>query len=377
MRLRAVPLRLPTSHAAARRGEQRIRHGGAGKPPGYDEEIVPVVKLINGMIGTVQEMLEAGVSKDRFLWCNVTRTKQENIISEYPDAKVAPHKWALEQVTKEMSWLCDDWQPERKLLLGEHAQMLKDVVEDYKEEAKCKHATRQERPPCHEGVVTGIRPHCVCKCNEWWEGESCNVPLCRPLGKKDFPFTDCGTEDDGCGGTLDFGSCEKELQLSDLYKQKSSDGIPVPPFPKHISKEMEPVVQIMMEMLKMARASMKYGGASDDKVVFCQNVERERKSIRKKFKYYDAQPHKWALDQAVQEIQWLCHTEKTSVAEYREQLEDHKKNLKQVLQGYAEMAVCQPGMAHCENGSVTGMRPACECKCDEGWEGEHCDVEVA
>lgn len=338
----------------------------AGKPPRFDEDILPVQKLFDDLIKRVQRQLEAGISEDRFLWCDDVKAKTNAVAEKWADAKVEPHAWALKQVRTEIEWLCDDWQPERRREFGSHAEMLRDIVETYKEEMQCKPGMA----PCHEGVVSGIRPHCHCVCHQWWNGTSCNVPMCRPLTKQDFPFTDCGTEDDGCGGTVEFGSCAKELQLSDVYKSGA--------IPAGISKELEPVAQMMVEMLRMARESLKYGGASDEKTVFCQDVERQRKSIRVKFKYYDAQPHKWALDQAVKEIEWLCRTDRgASREELREQLEDHRKNLQEMLVAYKEMVVCEPGMAHCDHGRVVGIRPACMCDCDKGWKGERCDVRSA
>merc|ERR1719456_1821304 len=101
-------------------------------------------------------------------------------------------------------------------------------------------------------------------------------------------------------------------------------------------------------MIKMARAALKYGGQDDDKVRFCKMVVLERKKIRREFKYWNAAPHKWALGEAVKEIEWLCTAKQSgSVKEHRQQLTDHISNMKEVYTGYMELVQCVPGMAIC------------------------------
>eukprot|EP00746_Dinoflagellata_sp_MGD_P000938 gnl/MRDRNA2_/MRDRNA2_101749_c0_seq1.p1 gnl/MRDRNA2_/MRDRNA2_101749_c0~~gnl/MRDRNA2_/MRDRNA2_101749_c0_seq1.p1 ORF type:complete len:476 (-),score=87.61 gnl/MRDRNA2_/MRDRNA2_101749_c0_seq1:122-1549(-) len=346
-----------------------------GKPPGHDETIAPVVTMLKKMINEVEEKLAYGGSDDRFLWCKDMANVTANITATYWEAKTPPHAWGLQQAQNEIDWLCKDWIPERRLQFGEHAAALKLVMETYIEESQCRIGL-PEAVPCHEGEQAGIRPHCYCKCHDWWQGEMCNEPICKPMTKEDFPFTDCGTEDDGCGGVVEFPSCAAEMSMSDFFKvQQGQD--PGPPMPLGIAKEIEPVAQIMIEMIKMAREALKFGGQADDKVRFCKNVVAERKKIRRQFKYWNAAPHKWALGEATKEIEWLCTAKQSgSVKEHRQQLSDHISNMKEVYTGYMEMVKCVAGMARCAHGNVTGMRPACTCKCEPGWGGEHCDEEL-
>lgn len=341
-----------------------------------------MIKLFRDLIVDIEERLASGVSDERLAYCTEVRADKADAegweLGKRPGEKqlAEPHFWAMQMAQQEIDWLCKDWQPERRddcpekedqtrgCGYGEHAEKLTEILETYKEEAQCGDG-RPDAVPCHEGTVAGIRPRCFCECEDWWEGEMCNIPICKPMTEIDFPFTDCGIEQDGCGGTVDFGPCETHVPPgSDLSH-----------LPAHVSGPMAPVVRMMQQMIQAARESLKYGGDGTDKVRFCKQIEASFTGVRRDFKYSEAAPHKWAFKQIRDEITWLCRTDQgASVSARRQAIDEHIAAMGEVLKTYEETVVCGPGMSSCgAHGKVVGMRPACGCECPPGVTGEHCE----
>ena len=101
-------------------------------------------------------------SEERIAYCE-DLDKQVADLETFKHAHVAPHNFAVRAVEGEVSWMCDGWVPERKLLLADHLASLKEAMRAYEEQLQCQVGS----VPCFridgQVVATGAQTP------EWWK----------------------------------------------------------------------------------------------------------------------------------------------------------------------------------------------------------------
>lgn len=168
---------------------------------------------------------------------------------------------------------------------------------------------------CAEGCVNNAsRPNASQAC-------------CKPLRKEDFPETDCGKEEDGCGGVVDFGAC---MALGNGTNASSRFG---------------PVMKLLKGLLSEAQEALK-GSGDPSHTAFCQGMERKIHGFQKQVVAETqnesnssvSDPHLWALNEAARELEWLCHSNWADKPrpEQKRILKAHKDMLLEVYDAYVE-----------------------------------------
>lgn len=173
---------------------------------------------------------------------------------------------------------------------------------------------------CAEGCSTEQKPNTTQDC-------------CLPLRKEDFPDSDCGKEEDGCGGFVDFGPCMAAGNISNA------------------SSRFEPVMKLLKGLLLEAQEELKKG---KDNSGFCKGMERKVHGFMKQIEAENknqtknetnngtnssvSDTHLWALNEVARELEWLCHSDWTEkpVSEQKRILKAHKDMLLEVFDAYVE-----------------------------------------
>merc|ERR1719456_732302 len=133
--------------------------------------VYSVVDMLAAMLKKVEKLLASGGSEDRLGWCEEMHKAMEQVKVDHAYVDQDPHKWALNEVTEELDWLCVNWNADRKEQIPEHAQMVKEVLEMYEEKLTCFPGDVYCSP---QGKVAGLKPDCHCVCNAGWTGEACH-----------------------------------------------------------------------------------------------------------------------------------------------------------------------------------------------------------
>merc|ERR1719271_1858274 len=122
-------------------------------------------------------------------------------------------------------------------------------------------------------------------------------------------------------------------------------------------------------MLKKVEKLLASGG-SEDRLGWCEEMHKAMGDVKTNHAYVDEDPHKWALSEVQEELDWLCVNWD---ATRKEQIPEHCQMVKEVLEMYEEKLTCFPGDVYCSpQGKVAGLKPDCHCVCNAGWTGEAC-----
>merc|ERR1719253_127548 len=135
-----------------------------------EKVMIPIMAKLEEMIDHVTKLLKTGGDGDKVMWCEDFEKQVKTVQQTYEHANEEPHKWALGEVVNEMTWLCTD-DHGKKAQLPEHAQMLREVVDMYHERLQCMPG---DAFSTEHGVLSGLKPDCVCTCNIGWVGEGCH-----------------------------------------------------------------------------------------------------------------------------------------------------------------------------------------------------------
>merc|ERR1719498_917033 len=113
---------------------------------------------------------------------------------------------------------------------------------------------------------------------------------------------------------------------------------------------MAPVTQCLGTLLRKAEEMFGSGASpSDDGGAFCVEMDREFAALKTGYKYFDTEPHSWALKAVKEQIDWMCSTDGAdklkvqSPEERRAAFQERIANLKEVMETYIGSATCQPG----------------------------------
>merc|ERR1719456_1479875 len=129
------------------------------------------------------------------------------------------------------------------------------------------------------------------------------------------------------------------------------------------------VVDMLAAMLKQVEKLLASGG-SEDRLGWCEEMHKAMGDVKTNHAYVDEDPHKWALSEVQEELDWLCVNWD---ATRKEQIPEHCQMVKEVLEMYEEKLTCFPGDVYCSpQGKVAGLKPDCHCVCNAGWTGEAC-----
>merc|ERR1719456_2055637 len=129
------------------------------------------------------------------------------------------------------------------------------------------------------------------------------------------------------------------------------------------------VVDMLAAMLKQVEKLLASGG-SEDRLGWCEEMHKAMEETKANHAYVDEDPHKWALSEVTEELDWLCVNWN---ADRKEQIPEHAQMVKEVLEMYEEKLTCFPGDVYCSpQGKVAGLKPDCHCVCNAGWTGEAC-----
>jgi len=399
------------------------------------------------MIEHTKELMAYDGSEDRYNLCRGIE-HESAALDNLPHADVQPHDWAIHQIDTEVRWLCSEWQPEHRLLVGEHAESLKETLDLYLESLQCQAGS----VTCAEGGdVVGEIPHCACICKPGYGGDACETPICSqgcvegdciapdhcectpnvatgancsealtfewvvgewgfcpghgrwaerereigctrsdsieatselceehlrtfklgmwkglmpthlelccdPFTTNDLPYQECGIADDGCGGEVNFGSC-------DLFKSIDPDS----PF--------APVITELRKMLKEMTEVLRHGDGS--RAAACASLNNAYQMTDNAEHFADnrnAEADEWALEQVDHEFKWLCTAGRGPMEEG--EIKSHLAGMEEVYQMYITRISCMGEDIACAHGTVTGSRPYCECICEDGWQGGLCDERI-
>jgi hypothetical protein len=402
------------------------------------EDIDKVRVKLEGMVAKVEQLLADGRSEERIAYCE-DLDKQVTDLETYKHAHVAPHNFAVRAVESEVSWMCDGWVPERKLLLADHLASLKDAMSAYEEQLKCQPGS----VPCIApgGDIVGEVPDCSCACKAGWSGDQCETPHCsRPCVHGTCVGPDkCECEPhvvgDVCETKLNFSyevgewaSCPGKGRQDETVRDVAcvrSDGIYVEdelcgPAPPRVSTCCDPftrselpyqscgeaddgcggtvsfgdcssglgetvgpdspyytVISKLRELLAATESMLHHG--SEQRGAACSMLRGMYKTTSSSDHFDNSttvDADEWALDQVRTELTWLCDRKDAGPFEDGE-IVDHLAGLKAVYDTYITRISCQPGDTPCSsNGAVKGLHPHCKCQCQADWTGAACDVPV-
>jgi len=395
------------------------------------------VKL-EGMVAKVEQLLADGRSEERIAYCE-DLDKQVADLETFKHAHVAPHNFAVRAVEGEVSWMCDGWVPERKLLLADHLASLKEAMRAYEEQLQCQVGS----VPCFApgGDTVGEVPDCSCRCKPGWSGDRCETPHCSTpcvhgacvapdkcecephvvgdvcetklnfsyeisewapcpgKGRQDETVRDVAcvrsdgiyVEDELCGSAPPrVSTCCDPFTRSELpYQQcgEADDGcggtVSFGDCSSGLGETIGPdspyytVISKLRELLAATESMLHHG--SEERGAACSMLRGMYRSTASGDHFENSttvDADEWALDQVRTELTWLCDRKEAGPFADGE-IVSHLAGMKAVYDTYITRISCQPGDTPCSsNGAVKGLHPHCTCQCKAEWSGAACDVPV-